>query len=79
MRAPALQRPTVGILVSALVLTLVTQHAIATPVDARTDDTAKPTIFIHGYSGGDCEGDWGFLMDHMRQTPGPASSTCRSS
>ena len=66
MRAPVLQRPTVGILIAALLLTLATQHATATAVGARTDDTSKVTIFIHGYSGGDCEGDWGFLIDHMR-------------
>jgi triacylglycerol esterase/lipase EstA (alpha/beta hydrolase family) len=67
MRAPAIRRPTVGILIAALILTLAAQHATATAVGARTDDTTKVTIFIHGYSGGDCEGDWGFLMDHMRQ------------
>ena len=66
MRAPAIQRPTVGILIAALILTLAAQHATATAVGARTDDTTKATIFIHGYSGGDCEGDWGFLIDHMR-------------
>ena len=67
MRAPAIQRPTVGILIAALVLTLA--------IPARrprlrsmhgSDDTAKVTLFIHGYSGGDCEGDWGFLIDDMR-------------
>ena len=66
MRAHAIQRPTVGILIIALILTLAAQHATATAVGARTDDTSKPTLFIHGYSGGDCEGDWGFLMDNMR-------------
>ena len=66
MRVPAIQRPTAGILIAALMLTLAAQHATATAVGARTDDKAKVTIFIHGYSGGDCEGDWGFLIDHMR-------------
>jgi triacylglycerol esterase/lipase EstA (alpha/beta hydrolase family) len=56
----------VGILIAALVLTMALQQATATAVGARTDDTSKPTLFIHGYSGSDCEGDWGFLMDHMR-------------
>ena len=79
MRAPAIQRPTVGILIAALILTLATQHATATAVGARTDDTTKLTIFIHGYSGGDCEGDWGFLIDHMRANGWTGSSTCRSS
>ena len=79
MRAPAIQRPTVGILIAALVLTLGLQHATAPAVDARTDDTAEVTIFIHGYSGGDCEGDWGFLIDHMRAKGWTGSSTCRSS
>ncbi len=66
MRTSAIQRPSVGILIAALILTLTAQHATATAVGARTDDLNKPTIFVHGYSGGDCEGDWGFLMDHMR-------------
>ena len=66
MRAPALQRPTFGILIAALVLSLALQQAAVPAVDARTDDTSKVTLFIHGYSGGDCEGDWGFLIDHMR-------------
>ena len=66
MRRPATHRPSVGILIAALVLTLATQHATVQTVDARTDDTAKVTIFLHGYNGGDCEGDWGFLIDHMR-------------
>jgi pimeloyl-ACP methyl ester carboxylesterase len=66
MRSSAMHRPSVGILIAALVLTLATQHATARTVDARTDDTSKVTIFLHGYGGGDCEGDWGFLLDHMR-------------
>ena len=48
MRAPAIHRPTAGILIAALVLTLAMQHATATAVGARTDDTSRPTLFIHG-------------------------------
>lgn len=66
MRIAAIQRPTVGILIAALLLTIALQHATATATDARTDDTAKPTVFLHGYGGADCEGDWGFLIDQMR-------------
>jgi pimeloyl-ACP methyl ester carboxylesterase len=66
MRTAAIHRPSVGILIAALALTLAMQHATATAVGARTDDTSKPTLFIHGFSGGNCEGDWGFLMDEMR-------------
>jgi len=66
MRTAAMQRPSVGVLIAALVLVTVMQHATATAVGARTDDTSKVTLFIHGYSGSDCEGDWGFLMDNMR-------------
>ena len=66
MRTAAIQRPTVGILIVALALTLALQHTIAERVQARSDETTKPTIFVHGYSGGACEGDWGFLMDDMR-------------
>ena len=66
MRTSTFQRPSMVILIVALILTLAAQHATATTVSARTDETTKPTIFIHGFGGGDCEGDWGFLMDHMR-------------
>ena len=66
MRPAANHRPTVGILIAALALTLAMQHATTTAAAARTDDTTKVTIFIHGFSGGDCEGDWGFLIDNMR-------------
>jgi len=66
MRTAAIQRPTVGILITALVLTLALELTMARAVDARSDDTSKPTLFVHGYGGGDCEGDWGFLMDSMR-------------
>jgi triacylglycerol esterase/lipase EstA (alpha/beta hydrolase family) len=66
MRSTATQRPSVGFLIAALALTLAMQHATARAVGARTDDTSKPTLFIHGFSGGDCEGDWGLLMDNMR-------------
>jgi len=66
MRSLALHRPSVGILIAALLLTLTIQHVTVTPVDARTDDSAKPTIFLHGYNGGNCEADWGFLLDHLR-------------
>ena len=66
MRTATIRRPSVGILIAALVVTLMLQHVTATAVGARTDDTGKVTLFIHGYSGGDCEGDWGFLMDNMR-------------
>ena len=66
MRTAAIRRPSVGILIAALVVTMMLQHVTATAVEARTDDTGKITLFIHGYSGGNCEGDWGFLMDNMR-------------
>ena len=66
MRTATIQRPTVGILIAALALALALHHTTAGRVEARTDETTKPTIFVHGYSGGDCEGDWGFLMDDMR-------------
>ena len=66
MRSLALHRPSVGILIAALLLTVTIQHVTVTPVDARTDDSAKPTIFLHGYNGGNCEADWGFLLDHLR-------------
>jgi pimeloyl-ACP methyl ester carboxylesterase len=66
MRSAAIQRPSVGILIAAIALTLAMQHSTARMVGARNDDTSKPTLFIHGFSGGDCEGDWGFLMDHLR-------------
>ena len=66
MRYRATQRPSVGILIGALLLAGTVQHATVTPVAARTDDTAKPTLFLHGYDGGRCESDWGFLIDHLR-------------
>ena len=66
MRIAATRRPSVGILIAALVLTQAVQHATAPTVAARTDDTSKVTLFIHGFGGGDCEGDWGFLIDQMR-------------
>lgn len=66
MRSVALQRPSVGILIAALLLALAFQHVTVAAVDARTDDGAKPTIFLHGYNGGNCEADWGSLIDNMR-------------
>ena len=66
MRIATFHRPAVGILIAALVLTLVMQHTTATVVGARTDDISKPTLFVHGFGGGDCEGDWGLLLDNMR-------------
>ena len=66
MRIAATRRATAGVLIAALVLTLALQHSTASAVDARTDDTSKITIFIHGFGGANCESDWGFLIDHMR-------------
>ena len=80
MRTSTFQRPSMVILIVALILTLAAQHATATTVSARTDETTKPTIFIHGFGGSDCEGDWGFLMDHMRANGWTGGfSSCRSS
>ena len=66
MRTAAIQRPSMAILTAALALTLALQHTTAPTVDARSDEAGKPTIFVHGFGGADCEGDWGFLMDNMR-------------
>ncbi len=59
-------RPGVAVLTVSMVLTMVVQHATATPANARTDDASKPTIFLHGYNGTNCEADWGFLIDRLR-------------
>jgi pimeloyl-ACP methyl ester carboxylesterase len=66
MATQAIPGRTVGVLIVAVFLTFGLDHATATVVDARTDDKAKPVIFIHGYSGANCERDWGFLLDHLR-------------
>jgi triacylglycerol esterase/lipase EstA (alpha/beta hydrolase family) len=66
MRAHASRRPTAALLIVALVLAVTLQQVTVAAADARTDDTAKPTIFLHGYDGSRCEADWGFLLDNMR-------------
>lgn len=65
MRAHASPRQSL-VLIIALALAMTAQHVTTSPVDARTDDTAKPVIFLHGYDGSRCEADWGFLLDNMR-------------
>jgi pimeloyl-ACP methyl ester carboxylesterase len=66
MRSAQLHRPSVRILIAALLITLALQHVTVTTVDARSDDATKPTIFLHGFNGRNCEADWGFLIDHLR-------------
>src|SRR5688572_32560463 len=66
MTTRAIHRRRVEVLIVAVCLTFSLQHVTATAVDGRTDDKAKPVIFIHGFSGANCEGDWGFLLDHLR-------------
>jgi len=66
MTTRAIHRRRVEVLIVAVCLTFSLQHVTASAVDGRTDDKAKPVIFIHGFSGANCEGDWGFLLDHLR-------------
>ena len=64
--ANASHRPRATVMIVALLLAMTAQQVTVTASNARTDDTAKPVIFLHGYDGSRCEADWGFLLDNMR-------------
>lgn len=66
MSATRTKLPLAIIIALAMMLSTVLLHASAVPAAARTNNSTKPVLFIHGYSGANCESDWGTLLNNMR-------------